>query len=92
MSTIDDTNGHRSCQKVSSAEFLLKIKMKAMKKFFSASGVALFVTCFYVWGSRPAAHSSATGQSIYKTSVNDTVPRKRDTLNRRDTMGRRDSL
>jgi hypothetical protein len=63
-----------------------------MKKFMLASSVAIFVTCFYVWGSRPTGHQLGTGQSLYKTIVNDTVPRKRDTLSRKDTMRRKDSL
>lgn len=66
--------------------------MKTMKKFILASGLALFVACFYVWGSKPTVHQSATAQNLYKTSVSDTVPRKRDTLNRKDTMRRKDSL
>jgi len=62
-----------------------------MKKIVLASSVALFTACFYVWGSKPAGHIGTAGQNLCKTSVSDTVPRKRDTMTRRDTMVRRDS-
>lgn len=64
-----------------------------MKNFFAAGVVALLMAGFYALGSTPAHHiANYNGSSVCSASVSDTVPKKKDTMNRRDTLPRRDSL
>lgn len=66
-----------------------------MKNFAMLGVVALLTGGFYALGSSPH-HSAKTSElKICNVAVNDTVPRKNDTLNKRmptDTMSRKDTL
>jgi hypothetical protein len=64
-----------------------------MKNFFAAGVVALLMAGFYALGSTPAHHQAKYNEAnVYSKNMTDTVPTKKDTMNRRDTLPRRDSL
>jgi hypothetical protein len=62
-------------------------------KNFAMLGIVALVAGFYALGSTNVNHSVKTDQlEICNANVLDTVPKKKDTLNKRDTTGRKDSL
>jgi hypothetical protein len=65
-----------------------------MKNFVAAGVVAMLMAGFYALGSTPARHTANYNSASVCSSkfVTDTVPKKKDTMNRRDTLQRRDSL
>ena len=64
-----------------------------MKNFFAAGIVAMLMAGFYALGSTPAHHPANYKEaSVCSKYMTDTVPKKKDTMNRRDTLPRRDSL
>ena len=87
-------SGHKYCR--TALVTYSKTKIKYMKQFAMAGIAALLMAGFYALGSTSSYHSTKTAQSIIcSASVMDTVPQKKDTINKRmpkDTTGRKDTL
>ena len=73
-----------------------KLKIKYMKHFVMTSTAALLMAGFYALGSSFSYHSPKADQLIIcSANAMDTVPQKKDTINKRmpkDTTGRKDTL